>query len=194
MVVTNESNKGTECAAVEVNAYMKAIFIWAFLFSSLIAFAQQPAADKKDVESSDAIIKSIYDVISGPAGQKRNWDRMRSLFTEDARMVAIAKTPTGEIRRRHMTVEDYIKLSGPSLESRGFFEKEISRKTEQFANLVHIWSTYEARSKVDDAKPMMRGINSIQLWNDGKRWWVLSIVWQAEDPTTPLPEKYLKGK
>lgn len=172
---------------------MKAIFIWAFLFSSLVAFAMQPSPEQKDVDSADSIIKSVYDVISGPAGQKRNWDRMRSLFTEDARMVAIAKAPTGEIRRRHMTVEDYIKLSGPSLESRGFFEKEISRKTEQFGNLVHIWSTYEARSNADDAKPMMRGINSIQLWNDGKRWWVLSIVWQAEDPTTPLPEKYLKG-
>lgn len=172
---------------------MKAIFLWALLLSSLVAVAQQPAAEQKDVESADSIIKSVYDVISGPAGQKRNWDRMRSLFTEDARMVAIAKTQSGEIRRRHMTVEDYIKLSGPSLESRGFFEKEISRKTEQFGNLVHIWSTYEARSKVDDAKPMMRGINSIQLWNDGKRWWVLSIVWQAEDLTTQLPEKYLKG-
>ncbi len=171
---------------------MKAALVWTLCLFSLLAFAQ-PTANPKDVDSADAIIKSVYDVISGPAGQKRDWDRMRSLFTEDARMVAIAKTQTGEIRRRHMTVEDYIKLSGPSLESRGFFEKEVARRTEQFGNLGHIWSTYEARTKADDEKPFMRGINSMQLWNDGKRWWVLSIVWQAEDPTTPLPEKYLKG-
>lgn len=171
---------------------MKPILVGVFVFCSLIANTQS-TVNPKDVESADAIIKSVYDVISGPAGQKRDWDRMRSLFTEDARMVAIAKSQTGEIRRRHMTVEDYIKLSGPSLESRGFFEREVARRTEQFGSLVHIWSTYEARTKADDEKPFMRGINSMQLWNDGKRWWVLSIVWQAEDPTTPLPEKYLKG-
>ena len=108
-------------------------------------------------------------------------------------MVAISKAASGDVRRRHLTVEDYIKTSGPYLESNGFFEKEVARRTEQFGNLVHVWTTYEARNKADDAKPMMRGINSMQLWNDGKRWWVLSIVWQAEDPTTPLPEKYLKG-
>jgi hypothetical protein len=56
---------------------------------------------------------------------------------------------------------------------------------------VHVFSTYEARQKADDPKPFMRGINSIQLFNDGKRWWVVSILWQSESPDNPLPEKYL---
>jgi hypothetical protein len=172
---------------------MKAILLGAVAFCAAFVQAQQPTVAHADVATVDSIIKSVYDVISGPAGQKRNWDRMRSLFTEDARMVAIGRTQAGEVRRRHMTVEDYIKLNGPALEERGFFEKEVARRTEQFGNLVHIWSTYEARVKADDPKPFMRGINSYQLWNDGKRWWVLSIVWQAEDPSNPLPEKYLKG-
>ena len=172
---------------------MKLLLALFAIVASSIAFGQQTGARAADVESADAIIKSVYGVISGPAGQKRDWDRMRSLFTADARMVAVVKTSTGEIRRIHMTVEDYISRSGPTLEQRGFFEKEVARRTEQFGNLVHAWSTYEARAKSDDEKPMMRGINSIQLWNDGKRWWVLSIVWQAEDPTTKLPEKYLKS-
>ena len=171
---------------------MKLLAGFLFLAVAGLGFAQTPSASKADVESMDAIIKSVYNVISGPAGEKRNWDRMRSLFTEDARMVAIGKTQAGEVRRRPMTVEDYIKLSGPSLEQRGFFEKEVARRTEQFGNLVHVWSTYEARQKADDAKPFMRGINSMQLWNDGSRWWVLSIVWQAEDPKLTLPDKYLK--
>jgi hypothetical protein len=172
---------------------MKMPFLLALVTLASASFAQTPVAAAADVESADAIIKAVYNVISGAAGEKRNWDLMRSLFTEDARMVAIGVTPTGEVRRRHMTVEDYIKLNGPALETRGFFEKEVARRTEQFGNLVHVWSTYEARSKADDAKPMMRGINSMQLWNDGKRWHVLSIVWQAEDPKNPLPEKYMKS-
>jgi len=37
----------------------------------------------------------------------------------------------------------------------------------------------------------MRGINSIQLFYDGSRWWIVSIYWQQESPEYPIPEKYL---
>jgi integrase len=69
-------------------------------------------------------------------------------------------------------VEDYISSSGPFLEKNGFFETEIGRKTEQYGNIVHVFSTYESKRTLKDEKPCMRGINSFQLWYDGKRWWV----------------------
>lgn len=155
--------------------------------------AQQPAASVSDVSTPDALIKAVYDVISGPAGKKRDWNRMRSLFAEDARMIVVATRPSGEVIHRTMKVEDYIKQSGPFLEERGFFEREVARRTESFGNLVHAWSTYEARMKAEDEKPFMRGINSIQLVGDGKRWFVSTIFWQAEDAKLKLPDKYLKG-
>jgi hypothetical protein len=65
---------------------------------------------------------------------------------------------------------------------------------EQFGEIAHVFSTYEARHKQEDAKPFMRGINSIQLMNDGKRWWIVSVYWEAETQTNQLPEKYLKAK
>lgn len=85
-----------------------------------------PAA-AKDVESVDAIMKALYEVISGPAGQARNWNRMRSLFLPEAKMIATGTTPAGEIVKRVMTVEDYITRNGPVLEKNGFFEQEIYR-------------------------------------------------------------------
>ena len=148
--------------------------------------------DPKDVVSPEAIVLAIYDVISGPAGQKRNWDRMRTLFVPDARMIATGKRQTGEITRRAMSVEDYINNSGPFLEKEGFFEKEIGRTTEQFGNIVHVFSTYESKKTLADEKPFMRGINSIQLWFDGKRWWVITILWQSENKDYPIPEKYIQ--
>ena len=151
-------------------------------------------ADPKDVSSVDAIIAAVYDVISGPAGQKRNWTRMRTLFVPDARMIATGKRANGEFVRRTMGVEDYIKNSGPVLEKDGFFETEIGRKTEQYGNIVHLFSSYEARKTATDEKPFMRGINSIQLWNDGKRWWVITIFWQSENKDQPIPEKYIGEK
>jgi hypothetical protein len=148
-------------------------------------------ADLADVSSVDGIIAALYNVISGPAGQKRNWDRMRTLFIPEARLIPTGKRPDGTAVRRVLNVEDYINSSGPLLEKNGFFEIEIGRKTEQFGGIVHIFSSYESKRAASDEKPFMRGINSIQLWNDGKRWWIVNIFWQSETPDNPIPEKYL---
>src|SRR5688572_19747818 len=178
---------------------MKRIFILAMmaLFCTTInatALTDSIVANPKDVSSPEAIIAAVYDVISGPAGQKRNWERMRTLFVPDARMIPTGKRPTGESTRRVLTVEEYITSSGPFLEKDGFFETEIGRKTEQFGNIVHVFSTYESKRAATDEKPFMRGINSFQLWNDGKRWWVITIMWQSESNDVPIPEKYIDKK
>lgn len=151
-------------------------------------------ADPKDVSSPEALVAAVYDVISGPAGQKRNWDRMRTLFVPDARMIPTGKRPTGESIRRSLSVEEYITSSGPFLEKDGFYETEIGKRTEQYGNIVHVFSTYESKRAVSDEKPFMRGINSFQLWNDGRRWWVITILWQSESKDTPIPEKYIGNK
>ncbi len=151
-------------------------------------------ANPADVSSVEAIINAVYDVISGPAGQQRNWERMRTMFVPDARMMATVKRSTGEYVRRVMSVEEYIKASGPYLEKDGFFEKEIGRKTERYGNIVHVFSTYESRRALAEEKPFMRGINSFQLWNDGKRWWVLTILWQSETKENPIPGKYIGNR
>lgn len=166
------------------------------LLFCLNIYASQHLADSipvnpKDVESVDAIIGSLYNVISGPAGEKRNWDRMRTLFIAEGKLIATGKRQDGTMNKRAMTVEDYIATSGPNLEKNGFFEREIGRKTEQYGGVVHVFSTYDSKRKLEDEKPFMRGINSIQLWNDGKRWWIVSVFWQSETADNPIPEKYL---
>ena len=148
-------------------------------------------ANPKDVESPDALVAALYNVISGPAGEKRNWDRMRTLFLPEGRLMATGKKSDGTMGKKILTVEDYIATSGPFLEKEGFFEREIGRRTEQFGSVVHVFSTYDSKRKLNDEKPFMRGINSIQLWNDGKRWWILTVFWQAETPDNLIPEKYI---
>ena len=152
-----------------------------------------PAANPADVATMDATVAALYDVISGPAG-KRDWDRFRSLFIPGARLIPTNPRPTGEVGSRVLTVEDYVQRAGALFERQGFFEREVSRRLERFGNIAHIFSTYESRHAKDDAKPFQRGINSIQLMNDGKRWWVVTIFWQGEDEKNPLPAKYLETK
>jgi hypothetical protein len=150
------------------------------------------APDKKDVGSIDGIIAALYDCISGPAGQKRNWDRLRTLFIPEGRLISTGLRPDGSTGKRVMSVEDYIKSSGPFLEKNGFFEDEIGRHVDQFGGIVQVFSTYQSKHTLADEKPFMRGINSIQLWNDGSRWWVVNIFWQNENEKSPIPAKYLQ--
>lgn len=152
----------------------------------------QPA-DPRDVESIDAIIAAAYDVISGPAGKKRDWDRERSLFYPGARLIPTASVPGRndvDLEPQVLDVESYIARVEPLLQ-KGFYEREVARRTEQFGRIAHVWSTYESRHDPNDPRPFMRGINSIQLFNDGGRWWIVSIYWQQEGPEHPVPEKYL---
>jgi len=153
-----------------------------------------PPANPADVATMDAIITAVYDVISGPAKSARNWDRFRSLFVPGARLIPTGRRPTGEVQSRVLTPEDYIQRSGPFLEQNGFFEREISKRVEKFGNIAHVFSTYESRHARDEEKPFARGINRFQLMNDGKRWWIVTIFWQAEDDKTPLPAEYLRSR
>src|SRR5215467_9551691 len=148
-------------------------------------------ADPKDVATEDAILAALYDVISGPACQKRDWNRFKSLFVPGARLIPTGR-PNGTVTARVMTPDEYATNAQRTLEENGFFEHEISRTGETFGAVTHAFSTYESRRTASDAKPFARGINSIQLLNDGTRWWVVTVYWQSENPTTPIPEQYLK--
>jgi hypothetical protein len=151
-----------------------------------------PEPNPADVSSIDAIINAVYEVHSAPAGAKRDWNRFRSLFVPGARLIPTGPQRSGEFGWRLASVDGYITHVGPSLEKDGFFEKEVARRTETWANMAQVFSVYESRRKADDPKPFMRGINSIQLLNDGKRWWIVTVMWQNEDEKNKLPDAYLK--
>src|SRR5918996_1243536 len=91
-----------------------------------------PPASPADVSSIDAILAALYDVISGPAGQARNWDRFRSLFVPGARLIPARPKPDGGAEAVVMDVEGYISRTSRFFEQNGFFERELARKTEQF--------------------------------------------------------------
>jgi hypothetical protein len=153
--------------------------------------AAPPAANPLDVASPDAIIAAAYDVISGPAGQKRDWNRMRSLFYPGARLIRTAPKKEGGMAATSLSPQDYIDRASIYFEKNGFSEKEIARHTEQWGNILQAFSTYESRHDAKDVMPFARGINSFQLFSDGTRWWILTIYWEEEGPENPLPAQFL---
>jgi hypothetical protein len=155
---------------------------------AILSAQQAPAAKPDDVSSMDAIVGATYDVISGPKGQKRDWDRLRSLCYPGARFIPARPTPEGGASAIMLSVEDFIKRVESATAESGFFESEIRRETQAFGNIAHVFSTYESR-RVKGDKPFARGINSFQLLKDGQRWWVITIFWDSERPGNPLPDK-----
>lgn len=158
------------------------------------ADADVPAARPEDVASIEAILAAVYDAISGPAGEARDWDRFRSLFLPEARLVPTGKAPDGTAWYLVMTPGEYIETAGNQLEQGGFFEREVHRIVERFGSVAHAFSTYESfrtPEEMEAGAPFMRGINSFQLLHDGARWWILHIYWQAEASAGPIAERYL---
>jgi hypothetical protein len=169
---------------------MKSLIILLITFFTIPLAAQDQYAE--DVSSLDNILHALYVVISGDKGVERDWARFKNLFVEEARLMPSGKNKEGKTGFRIVTPDGYIESSGKWLVENGFHEVEINRKTEEYGSLVHVWSTYESYHSKADEKPFMRGINSIQLMNDGERWWVLHIYWLGESEALPLPEKYLR--
>jgi hypothetical protein len=150
-----------------------------------------PPSNPADVASPDAILAAVYDVISGPAGQKRDWDRFRSLYWPGARLIPTgAKKDAPGFAARVFSPEEYVARATAIFEKEGFYEREAARRTERYGNIVQVFSTYESRHDPKEP-PFARGINSFQLFFDGTRWWVVTVFWQAESPENPIPKEFL---
>jgi hypothetical protein len=169
------------------------------LIGSLAAHPKWPAATASDVDSVDHLVASLYAVISGPAGEPRDWNRFRSLFLPDGRLGVIrvgGPATHDEPERRDDAVflspDMYVERDDPYFKANGFFERSIANRIDEFGNLVHVWSTYESRHAQSDAQPFARGINSIQIVHARGRFWLASVMWDSERPGLSLPEKYLK--
>ncbi len=139
----------------------------------------------------EGVVNTVFETISSPKGVERDWDKYKELFFPEARLYS-ARVAQDDAMVGGMTVEEFVQNERKYLLGSGYFEKPISMKVEQFGHIAHVRSVYESRRRAEDEKPYTRGIYSIQLVETGGRWWILNILWQAEDKQNPIPEEYLK--
>jgi len=145
-----------------------------------------PQATDPDVASIDGILRAMYECVSGPAGP-RNWARERKLFLPGGRLMAARPGPAGGAIGEVFDLDGYIASRSPFFEKNDFYEIEVARRTFEFGGMAHVLSAYEGRRSPGEAA-FLRGVNSIQLFHDGARWWVLAILWDNERPGNPLPD------
>jgi hypothetical protein len=137
----------------------------------------KPALES-DVSTLDAILHASYDVLSGPAGQARDWDRYRTLFIDGARLLVVVAVAGEKPHVRQLTLEDYIRRVEPIFAIENFWERETSRQTEIIGRIAHVLSRYESLRDPNGA-PFEHGANSMQLFYDDSRWWVVSVMWNT---------------
>jgi len=151
------------------------------------------AARPADVASADAIIAALYDANTILVDQKQGADRFRSLFVPGARLMPTFRPLNGAGVIGIQSVDDYVRQAGSGQPRHGFSEREIARTSQAFGNIMQVFSTYETHRNSADGHPG-RGINSIQLFNDGSRWWVVGVLWDNERPDKPIPAEFLKPR
>ncbi|HSS08080.1 MAG TPA: hypothetical protein VLK83_13185 [Rhodanobacteraceae bacterium] len=135
---------------------------------------------QRDAQHIETVVAAIYASISGPAGAPRDWARFRFLQRPDAVSLRTVIDADGRPRAEAFDVESYIANVEPFFAKNDFHEIEIAHRIERFGQIAHVWSLYEARPAPDSPTLLKRGANSIQLFNDGERWWVVSTIWDNE--------------
>ena len=136
------------------------------------------AAIESDVSTLDGILQASYEVLSGPAGQLRDWERYRTLFADGARLMPVVAVAGEKPHVRQLTVEDYIRRVEPIFAVEDFWERETSRQSETFGRGAHVLSNYESL-RDPNGPPFEHGANSMQLFHDDARWWIVSIMWNT---------------
>jgi hypothetical protein len=145
----------------------------------------------EDVSTIDGLVKAYYEVVSGPAGQPRQWDRDATLYIPNVRFVMISEGATGKTTAESMTHQEFVDRSEASLAGKAFYEHEVHRITQRAGNIAHLFSTAE-RSSSPDGKIEGRGIDSLELFWDGKRWWITGAnLWDINTTKHPLPPEFL---
>ena len=164
--------------------------------AAILTLPEETIARTEDVGSPEAIVRAMYEVISGPAemDRERNWDRLRSLFLPGARFILVTwrgADGAGEEVLRAWDVEGFIEAAKGFYQESAFYEREVARRVERFGDIAHVFTTYESRVGSEESDPVARGINSVQVVRSGHRWWIAHLTWDLERADRPIPEAYL---
>ncbi len=144
----------------------------------------------QDVATLDGIISAFYDVVSGPAGQPRQWSRDRTLYIPGVLFIPTKVGKDGRPSHKIMSHQQFVDASNASVVSQGFYEQEIHRVTTQYGTIAHVMSTYVMR-RTPNGPLIGRGVNSLDLFYDHKRWWIICDLWDEERRGNPLPKELL---
>lgn len=154
----------------------------------IVTFSNAQSISLQSEQKIKEFISSYYEVISGPIGEKRDLEKLKSLYHPEA-LLTYSYWNEGNLEVMTMTVDDYIsKLD--YMDKVGFNETEISHRINYFSSIAQVYSVFKFFS--EDGTINGRGITSYDLIYDGKKYLIVSMNWVMENEDFKIPDQYLK--
>lgn len=171
----------------------KIIFIILLVLAGFNGLAQEKVgAAVPDWESPEKLVASVYEIISGPAGE-RHWERLRSYCKPEVQFNVLSKGKDGGSVYRSLSLDEYIAMAGRHFRENPFYETELGHTVQQFGPIAQVFSAYQSTESPEGA-PFDRGVNSIQLVKDQGRWWIVNILWTSETDEHSIPAELIQNE
>ena len=136
----------------------------------------------------DALMTALYGSISGPPGGQ-DFALSRRLHHPDVRLVRTRLDEDGRPVALSFSGEEYEANARALLAGRPFYEVETERRTVRFGNIAQVFSAYEARTAPEGGELIKRGMNLAHLYFDGRRWWLMHLIWDDERAGVKVPRE-----
>lgn len=140
---------------------------------------------KEDVSTINGLMKAFYEVVSGEAGEKRQWERDLSIHNPKA-VYSYMSNVNGELQQVTLSLEEFHKETDNMVLETAFYETEINREVKIYGNIANVWSTYETRLEKNGIVAR-RGINSVQLFYSKNKWEIISLIFDRETANNRIP-------
>lgn len=162
------------------------LFILFFLVSASVQAQNRTAWDSTAVKTIDGTINEVLKIITGERGMNRDWEAFRYLFTPNAQITVLRHEKNNVNTPVTYSLEEFVRLGMRFYENHGFTEYELAKTIDEYNGIAHAFQSYYAK-ELDIEE---QGINSYQLVHDGKRWWIVSLLWTNNRNGIPLPKEY----
>ncbi len=157
-------------------------------FVCAVLLAQERDAGAKDpLRTADGVVGELYKLVTFEAGALPDWDKVKSLFLDQAVVVLRTARDKTTVFSVDGFVEDFVRFSERAdVEKKGFSERIVHKKSMVYGDIAHILVLYEAHITGSPRAPQ-QGVDSFQLIRKDGRWWVVSITNEIVTADRPVP-------
>ena len=168
---------------------MKIIMTFCLLCLCIPSQAQETS---KDIKSIDGITNLMLDILSGPQGEKRDWELYKSLFSEGATMhIVNPNAPIGK-QMKTIPIDEFVEKYSAAYSRDGFFEEATGLVVNEFNGVANAFQSFYCKNLIGTYEN--RGVNTYQLIFADDRWWITNIAFANETEESKVPKKYLTAE
>jgi len=173
--------------STRVTLYVLVVLLFCF-FGMSVSAQPKTASPYNAFETAEGLVNDIYKSVSfDSTGPRPDWEKVRSMFIEDAVVVLRVTRDSSAIFSVQGFINDFVNFIERSpAKQRGFWEKVVRIKPMVFGDIAHVLVLYEAHIP-GTPRPPQKGVDSFQLIKRGGRWCIVSVANEIPTRERPIP-------